>query len=121
MPFGSPERFGCRGACGMQGPVIQARVVESLASACGSYLGGAHHVGGATGVDGAKHGRHPVAWRRGTEGKDEYDREVESKHGRVGMLAALGFVVGENFHPLLGGGTDLPSYLAFQQTWSVRP
>merc|ERR1719263_533986 len=32
------------------------------------------------------------------------------------MLAALGFLVGENFHPLFGGDIDVPSYLAFQQT-----
>jgi len=51
-----------------------------------------------------------------TEGKLKFYREVELKHGRVGMLAALGFVVGENFHPLFGGDIDTPSYLAFQQT-----
>merc|ERR1712139_207000 len=51
-----------------------------------------------------------------TEGKIKFYREVELKHGRVGMLAALGFVVGENFHPLFGGNIDVPSYLAFQQT-----
>merc|ERR1712139_595317 len=51
-----------------------------------------------------------------TEGKIKFYREVELKHGRVGMLAALGFVVGENFHPLFGGDVDVPSYLAFQQT-----
>jgi hypothetical protein len=51
-----------------------------------------------------------------TEGKIKFYREVELKHGRVGMLAALGFLVGENFHPLFGGGIDVPSYLAFQQT-----
>merc|ERR1712025_1563573 len=51
-----------------------------------------------------------------TEGKIKFYREVELKHGRVGMLAALGFVVGENFHPLFGGDIDVPSYLAFQQT-----
>merc|ERR1712193_572170 len=51
-----------------------------------------------------------------TEGKLKFYREVELKHGRVGMLAALGFVVGENFHPLFGGDIDVPSYLAFQQT-----
>merc|ERR1712078_318113 len=50
------------------------------------------------------------------EGKLKFYREVELKHGRVGMLAALGFVVGENFHPLFGGDIDAPSYLAFQQT-----
>merc|ERR1711871_1797978 len=51
-----------------------------------------------------------------TEGKIKFYREVELKHGRVGMLAALGFLVGENFHPLFGGNVDVPSYLAFQQT-----
>merc|ERR1711981_1139407 len=42
-----------------------------------------------------------------TEGKIKFYREVELKHGRVGMLAALGFVVGENFHPLFGGDIDV--------------
>merc|ERR1719185_33032 len=51
-----------------------------------------------------------------TEGKIKFYREVELKHGRVGMLAALGFVVGESFHPLFGGDIDVPAYLAFQQT-----
>merc|ERR1711907_491366 len=51
-----------------------------------------------------------------TEGKIKFYREVELKHGRVGMLAALGFLVGENFHPLFGGDIDVPSYIAFQET-----
>merc|ERR1711904_414923 len=51
-----------------------------------------------------------------TEGKIKFYREVELKHGRVGMLAALGFLVGENFHPLFGGDIDVPAYLAFQRT-----
>jgi hypothetical protein len=51
-----------------------------------------------------------------TEGKIKFYREVELKHGRVGMLAALGFLVGENFHPLFGGNIDVPAYLAFQET-----
>merc|ERR1712072_298439 len=51
-----------------------------------------------------------------TEGKIKFYREVELKHGRVAMLAVLGFVVGENFHPLFGGNIDVPAYLAFQQT-----
>merc|ERR1712039_844255 len=51
-----------------------------------------------------------------SEGKLCFYREVELKHGRVGMLAALGFLVGEQFHPLFGGDIDVPSYLAFQQT-----
>jgi len=51
-----------------------------------------------------------------TEGKIKFYREVELKHGRVSMLAALGFLVGENFHPLFGGNIDVPSYIAFQET-----
>jgi len=51
-----------------------------------------------------------------SEGKIRFYREVELKHGRLGMLAALGFLVGENFHPLFGGNIDGPAYLAFQQT-----
>jgi hypothetical protein len=51
-----------------------------------------------------------------TEGKIRFYREVELKHGRLGMLAALGFLVGENFHPLFGGDIDVPAYVAFQQT-----
>jgi len=51
-----------------------------------------------------------------TEGKLCFYREVELKHGRVAMLASLGFIVGEQFHPLFGGNIDVPSYLAFQQT-----
>jgi len=51
-----------------------------------------------------------------TEGKLCFYREVELKHGRVAMLASLGFLVGEQFHPLFGGDVDVPSYLAFQQT-----
>jgi len=51
-----------------------------------------------------------------SEGKLLFYREVEIKHGRVGMLAALGFLVGENFHPLFGGDINVPSYVAFQQT-----
>jgi hypothetical protein len=51
-----------------------------------------------------------------SEGKIRFYREVELKHGRLGMLAALGFLVGENFHPLFGGNIDAPAYLAFQQT-----
>jgi hypothetical protein len=43
-------------------------------------------------------------------------REVELKHGRVAMLAALGILVGEQFHPLFGGNIDLPAYITFQYT-----
>merc|ERR1719293_375643 len=51
-----------------------------------------------------------------TPGKLLFYREVELKHGRVAMLAALGFLVGEQFHPLFGGDIDVPSYVAFQET-----
>jgi len=51
-----------------------------------------------------------------TDGRLRFYREVELKHGRVAMLAALGFVVGEQYHPLFGGGIDSPAYKAFQET-----
>ena len=38
-----------------------------------------------------------------TEGQVKYFREAELKHGRLGMLAAAGILVGENFHPFFGG------------------
>jgi hypothetical protein len=50
------------------------------------------------------------------EGRLLFYREVELKHGRVCMLASLGFLVAENFHPLFGGNIDVPSYIAFQET-----
>merc|ERR1712193_228854 len=49
-------------------------------------------------------------------GKLLFYREVELKHGRVAMLASMGILVGEQFHPLFGGDIDVPAYLAFQQT-----
>jgi len=49
-------------------------------------------------------------------GKLLFYREVEIKHGRVCMLASLGFLVAEQFHPFFGGGIDVPSYVAFQET-----
>merc|ERR1719235_690105 len=36
-------------------------------------------------------------------------REAELKHGRIGMLATLGMVVGEQYHPLFGGMIDGPA------------
>jgi len=47
-------------------------------------------------------------------------REVELKHGRLCMLASLGFLVAEQFHPLFGGNIDVPSYIAFQETYLER-
>jgi hypothetical protein len=51
-----------------------------------------------------------------TEGKIRFYREVELKHCRVAMLAALGFPLAEQFHPLFGGDIDVPSFVAFQAT-----
>jgi len=51
-----------------------------------------------------------------TEGKVRFYREVEIKHARVAMLAALGYPVAEQFHPLFGGNIDTASFSAFQQT-----
>ncbi len=59
----------------------------------------------------------PVGFAEGaSEGKIRFYREVELKHGRVAMLAAFGFPVAEQFHPLFGGTIDVPSYIAFQET-----
>merc|ERR1719160_1496353 len=59
----------------------------------------------------------PVGWTSEIPaGTLLFYREVELKHGRVGMLAALGILVGENFHPLFGGNIDVPAAFAFQQT-----
>merc|ERR1711972_869274 len=43
-------------------------------------------------------------------------REVEIKHGRLAMLASLGILVGEQFHPLFGGNIDTAAIYAFQET-----
>jgi hypothetical protein len=51
-----------------------------------------------------------------SEGRLCFFREVEIKHGRVAMLATLGFLVSEAFHPLFGGNIDVPAYIAFQET-----
>merc|ERR1712100_593815 len=59
----------------------------------------------------------PAGWSTDTpKGKMLFYREVELKHGRVCMLASLGILVGESFHPLFGGDIDVPAYVAFQQT-----
>merc|ERR1712118_621522 len=49
-------------------------------------------------------------------GKLLFYREVELKHGRVGMLASFGILVAEQFHPLFGGDIDVPAYVQFQST-----
>jgi len=46
-------------------------------------------------------------------------RESELTHGRVSMLAVLGFAVGENFNPLFGGSITGPAINHFQQVPSL--
>mmetsp|Transcript_5250 Transcript_5250/g.13687 ORF Transcript_5250/g.13687 Transcript_5250/m.13687 type:complete len:196 (-) Transcript_5250:264-851(-) len=60
----------------------------------------------------------PVGLMSNDEQQKDFARyqEVEIKHGRLAMLAAAGFLVGEQFHPLFGGEVNNPSAFAFQQT-----
>jgi light-harvesting complex I chlorophyll a/b binding protein 1 len=48
-------------------------------------------------------------------------QEAEIKHGRVSMLAFLGLLSGEIFHPLFNGQITGPAIFQFQQTYSVCP
>jgi len=50
------------------------------------------------------------------QGKLLFYREAEIKHGRLCMLACLGILVAEKFHPLFGGNIDAPAYIAFRDT-----
>merc|ERR1711877_10698 len=47
------------------------------------------------------------------EGKMLFYREAEIKHGRVCMLAFLGILVGEQYHPLFGGDYDITTVQHF--------
>ena len=54
----------------------------------------------------------PAGFSKGaSEGRIKFYREVELKHGRVAMLAALGFPLAETFHPIFSE-VDVPSYSA---------
>jgi hypothetical protein len=58
----------------------------------------------------------PLGFSNGkSEGKIRFYRESELKHGRVAMLASIGFLVAEQFHPLFGGRIDVPSFRAVQE------
>jgi len=48
-------------------------------------------------------------------------RESEVTHGRVAMLATLGYLVGENFHPLFGGVVFGPANSHLEQVQDVAP
>merc|ERR1712176_1306596 len=57
-------------------------------------------------------------------GKLLFYREAELKHGRVGMIATLGLIVGERFHPFFGGNIDVPVALTVYEVplrafWSL--
>lgn len=52
----------------------------------------------------------------GQQEKYSLFKEAEIKHARVAMLAAPGFLIGEQFHPLFDGNIDVPSLVAFQAT-----
>ena len=57
-----------------------------------------------------------------TLGEMKRYREAEVTHGRVAMLAALGFLVGENFHPLFGtAGTELLAIDSLTEVRKVLP
>lgn len=48
-------------------------------------------------------------------------REAELKHGRVCMLASLGILVQESFHPMFGGNIVGPAINHFQQVQALYP
>lgn len=48
-------------------------------------------------------------------------REAEVTHGRVAMLAVVGFLVAESFHPLFGGQISGPAIRHLDQVRNVAP
>jgi len=48
-------------------------------------------------------------------------REAEVTHGRVSMLATLGYLVGENFNPLFNGEVTGPANTHIAQVEEVAP
>lgn len=65
----------------------------------------------------------PVGWSADIDGKRlAFYREAELKHGRLGMLASLGFFAGETFSPLLGAtDTTTPATKLFGQALPAVP
>merc|ERR1712048_1127285 len=59
------------------------------------------------------------AWRLSTQsslGTLLFQREAELKHGRIGMLAFLGIVMGEKVAPLIGGPASVPAVFQLKDT-----
>merc|ERR1711865_222938 len=48
-------------------------------------------------------------------------REAGVTHGRVSMLAVLGYLVGENFHPLFNGAVVGPANTHLAQVQDIAP
>jgi len=48
-------------------------------------------------------------------------REAEVTHGRVSMLAVLGYLVGENFHPFFNGAVIGPANTHLAQVQEIAP
>ena len=48
-------------------------------------------------------------------------REAELKHGRLAMLASLGFITAENFHPLFNSAIEGPAIYHFQAADDIIP
>jgi len=65
----------------------------------------------------------PLGLSSGLElGEMKRYREAEVTHGRVAMLAALGFLVGEKFHPLFGlDGKEILGIYGLQEVRQVFP
>jgi len=57
---------------------------------------------------------------KASPGRLAYYREAELKHGRVCMLASLGFIVSEKFHPFFGGNIGGPALQQFQAVELTR-
>jgi len=56
-----------------------------------------------------------------TLGEMKRYREAEVTHARVAMLAVLGFLVSESFHPFFGGEIDGPAIYALGEVRKVQP
>jgi hypothetical protein len=64
----------------------------------------------------------PLGFAKGATVEDiKRLREAEITHGRVGMIAVLGFLVGENFHPLFNGAITGPANTHLAQIQEIAP